>query len=183
MFPEHGFLGESTSERQALIDLEAKVSRMLMPAIFRSMAQQRNSSEQLLEGWNLGRIMHQTFITPGVLVPIWPLLIRRVQFLKDAAFSFAPNLSQLEFQNFVLVELEKLIDQGRFIGGRTQISQADLTAYAAIYISASVPLTGSPPYLQMLKIKAWTQRLEEKLPASFQTFLFPKAPNRVTDTV
>jgi glutathione S-transferase len=179
MFPTRGILGETEQERQTLIALEAKISSILMPCIFRSMAQRKNLMEQLREGWNLGSIMHQTSKTPAILVPIWPFLIRRVQFLKQAAFSYAPDASRETFQQMVFTEFERLIGDGPFIGGRASISQADLTAYSAVYVSSAVPLTGAPRFLERPALEQWARRVEARLPESFTPRLFSKAPDRV----
>ncbi len=178
-FPEYTILGETEQERKSLIALEAEISGILMPAAFRSMAQPRTFMEQMREGWNLGRIMHQTSKTPLALVPIWPLLIRRAPFLKHAAFMFAPDLTGEAFQEKVLNEMERLIGEGPFFGGHDRISQADLTAYSAVYISNQIPLTGAPRFFERSIIQRWVKAVETQLPETFHTRLFPHAGFRL----
>jgi glutathione S-transferase len=179
LFPDHKLLGETAAEQEAVIALEKQVSLLMMTTAFRSMGQPRSFWEQMREGWNLGRIMHQTSKTPLALVPIWPFLIRRAPFLKHASFMLQPNMGAREYQDWAVQELARYIGDGLFIGGREALSQADLTAYAALYISNAVPLTGAPDYMQNPTIKAWAGRVEAALPDTLSPKLFGHALDRI----
>jgi glutathione S-transferase len=179
LFPQGPLLGHSAGERAALITLEKDVSLLMMTTAFRSMGQPRSFWEQLREGWNLGKIMRKTSLTPAPLVPIWPFLIRRAPFLKHASFMLQPKLGPREYQAWALDELERLIASGPYIGGREILSQADLTAYSAIYISCNVPLAGAPDYLARPIIKAWVETVEAQLPDNLSPKLFLHARDRV----
>lgn len=122
---------------------------------------------QVTNAWRLGRAMDRT--VPNGAIGwrrfLWPLVLRLAPFVRREA-ARAPGDSLIETARIVSRRLDKELQHGPFLCGRSAPTVADLSAYGAILPGFELGLAGGGAMLKRPSILQWAKRVQATLDPS-----------------
>lgn len=160
MFPDAPrLLPESGDEREQLLKIDDWISRCLIPASFRFFP--GDGINAIRNGWKLSYVMTNTARggLPMILRAIWPLLVRRVGFVKrlvemaDDGRSL-PNAKRHLYRQFI-----SHLNGGPFLAGRSVPSMPDLAAYPQFALYYCTGFHNGDDILEYPEIMEWLSRM------------------------
>ena len=150
-------------------ELDDWVHHCMIPANFRFARPSLSFAlpVQLLNAWRLGSVMYRTVPNKaiGAWRFVWPLFLNRTPFVRREAEN-APGRSLLDTARHVGSRINKELKEGPFMCGRSELSVADLSAYALITFGYEAGLTGGDGLLRKRRIQEWALRVKAKLDPS-----------------
>jgi len=165
LFPDPPLLGRTDEEAQRILAIDRWISDELIPGRFREAYQWESPLRSIRNGWRLASVVHQSTPIPWVLRALWPLLVKQAGFVKRMMkmmdLSEPLPVMRLRLRETFLQHLAG----GPFLGGLTEPSLADLSAYP-IVVSGYLMGMEAPPggVLEDPEIVQWCQRVQARLP-------------------
>jgi glutathione S-transferase len=166
VFPERPILGHTPEDTQQILAMDKWVNDELIMGRFRQAMEWENPVNALRNGWTLSRIIHACTPIPFALRKAWPIVVKRVGFVRRFGSSVGPSESLPAMRARQCDELVAHIGNGPFLGGRDRVSLADLSAYATVVMPHLVGMHGPEPFLDNATVVAWCQRVQAQLPAN-----------------
>jgi glutathione S-transferase len=160
LFPESPpLLPPPGAERDRLLEIDDWVTRRLIPGSFRSYP--GDGINLFHNGWQLSRVMNQTARggIPLVLRAAWPLLIRRVGFVRRLISQADDGRPIGESKRQLYAELVERLGEGPFLGGRNEPSLPDLAAYPQFALYWSLEFRGGADIEESPALMQWLARM------------------------
>ena len=156
IFPEKPLLGINQSDTNTILLIDKWVSDNLILGKFRAAVEWENTWDALRNGWLLSRaVNHGTKI---------PFFVKRAKFIGDMILHLNTKESISAMRLRLCDEFIQHLRSGPFLGGRQQISLADLSAYMTIISSHLMGMHGESPFLKDPQIVDWCRRVQAELP-------------------
>jgi len=163
-FPEKPILGTSASENKTILRIDNWVSTQLLPARFRAALHWDSAWDAIRNGWLLSAAMNNAISIPRYLRVMWPLLIKRADFLHRIVDKLDLEEPLWDMHERLADELTEHLAGGPFLGALSTPSLADLSAYPIIVFSHLMGLHGRIVYLEKPELVAWCKRVQAHLP-------------------
>lgn len=164
--PERPILGDTSEDTDRILEMDRWVNDQLIMGRFRELTEWTNIPNALRNGWKLSRVIHESTPIPFVIRKAWPFIVRRAGFVRRFAGSVKSEESVPEMQQRQCRELVELIGQGPFLGGRSRVSLADLSAWCTIATPHLIGMHGKSVFLEDPDVLAWCRRVQAELPAN-----------------
>jgi len=163
-YPDKPLLGTNESEKQTILEIDHWISKQLLPARFRAALKWESSWNGLRNGWLLGAAMNNSIALPWYLRVMWPFLVKRAGFLHKIVNQLDLTEPLWDMHERLAQELIGHLSDGPFLGGLSQPSLVDLSAYPIVIFSHLMGLHGRNVYLEKPEIIAWCKRVQSHLP-------------------
>ncbi len=152
-------LPEDRKERQALLEIDDWISNTLIPGSFRSYPGE--GINHILNGWKLSYVMSKTARggLPIVLRAAWPLIIKRVAFVRKLVAIADNGLPVREAKFKLYDEFIERLGSGPFVAGRATPSLPDLSAYPQFALYYATGFRGSEDILERPRLMEWLRRM------------------------
>ena len=164
LFPEKPLLGDCESDTNAILAIDQWVSDSLITGKFRAAVEWEKTWNSLRNGWLLARAVNHGTKIPLFFRILWPFLIRKAKFIVDMVSRLDTNESIAAMRMRLCNELIQHLKSGPFLGGRQQVSLADLSAYMTIISSHLMGLHADSPFLNNERVLVWSRRVQAELP-------------------
>lgn len=163
-FPGNFLLGTNETERAEILSLDNWVSHQLIPAMFRIVVDWPSVAVGFGNGWKLARAVNESTPIPLWVRFMWPLFLRKAKFIVSMMDSLDRSESLPRSQEKLIHDFEKRLDGGPFLGGREQISLADLSAFPIIVFPYRFGLNGDANWFENSHIVNWISAVQGHLP-------------------
>lgn len=164
VFPERPILGKTPEDTEQILKIDQWVNDQLLMGRFRQAIEWENPKNAIRNGWKLSRILHASTPIPFILRKAWPLIIKRVGFVRRFGNSVDRAEPLPEMRERQRREFLQHLGGGPFLGGRDRVSLADLSAYITIVMPHLTGMHGGSDFLEDPDILAWCRRVQERLP-------------------
>ena len=162
LFPDHArLLPKDPVQKEAILKIDQWVTHRLIPGNFRFYPGVGFTPRRVLNGWRLGQILHKTSHggIPLALQVMWPLILSQLGFLTDMVEMTDQHVPLKRANKVLREEFLAHLDGGPFLGGMTQPSLADLSAYPHFVTPYLGGFRGAEGILEYPEIIAWLQRI------------------------
>ena len=151
------------AEREHLLAIDSWITSRLIPGSFRSYPGE--GIDRVLNGWKLSYAMTHTAQggLPLWLRAIWPLIIKRVPFVRKLLAQADDGLPVRESKLELYDEFVARLEGGRFVGGRDAPSLPDFSAYPQFALFYAMKFRGSEDILAHPELMAWLARMRPYL--------------------
>jgi glutathione S-transferase len=159
LFPDRPrLLPESGEERERLIRVDSWISDHLIPGSFRSYPGE--GIDRVLNGWKLPSVMTNTARggLPFLLRAGWPLLIKRVGFVRRVIAQADDGLPVRESKFKLYDEFLGHLGEGPFVGGDTP-ALPDFSAYPQFALYYRTGFRGSDDIRERPALMQWLERM------------------------
>lgn len=163
-FPDKPILGADATERTQILDIDAWVSKWLLPARFRSAVIWVSARDSIRNGWMLSSAMNNAISIPLPLRVLYPWIIKRTDFIKNIIRDVDLDEPHWDMHERLADELTAHIAGGPYMAGHDQVSLADLSTYSTVIFSYLTGLHGRNVYLERPEIVDWCKRVQSHLP-------------------
>jgi glutathione S-transferase len=163
-FPERPILGDSPVDREKILAVDNWISTQLIPAKFREVVKWENTWGSIRNGWKLSRAVSHGTPLPRIVRFLWPYFVRKAPFIIEMVSVFDDKESMCEMRQRMCEEFIGHLHGSHFLGGRQDISLADLSAYPIIVSSHLMGLHTTSPFLENDEVIAWCRRVQSALP-------------------
>lgn len=159
LFPERPLLPGPGPERDALLAVDTWVTEKLIPGSFRSYPGE--GLDLWRNGWKLSHVMNGTAQggLPWILQKAWPLVIRRVAFVRRLVEQAHDGRPVRESKLALYDAFVKHLRGGPFVGGRETPSLPDFSAYPQFALFWCTGFRGSEDILGNEALMAWLRRM------------------------
>jgi glutathione S-transferase len=160
LFPDHPpLLPSDGAERERLMAIDTWVSMHLIPGSFRSYP--GDGVDRILNGWKLSHVMAKTAQggLPLWLRVAWPVIIRRVGFVRKLVAMADDGLPVREAKWKLYDEFLAHLGEGPFLGGRDAPSLPDLSAYPQFALYYVTGFRGGEDILKRPELMKWLGRM------------------------
>lgn len=159
LFPERPLLPSAGPERERLLAVDAWVSDRLIPGSFRSYPGE--GLDLFRNGWKLSHVMARTARggLPFGLRIAWPLVIRRVAFVRRLVAQADDGLPVRASKLALYDAFVERLEGGPFVGGRDAPSLPDLSAYPQFALYWATGFHGSEDIQGHAELMAWLRRM------------------------
>ena len=164
IFPEKPLLGINQSDTNTILLIDKWVSDNLILGKFRAAVEWENTWDALRNGWLLSRAVNHGTKIPFFVRILWPFFVKRAKFIGDMILHLNTKESISAMRLRLCDEFIQHLRSGPFLGGRQQISLADLSAYMTIISSHLMGMHGESPFLKDPQIIDWCRRVQTELP-------------------
>jgi glutathione S-transferase len=153
-------LPEAGDERERLLKIDDWISHCLIPGSFRFFP--GDGLDHWRNGWRLARVMDRTARggLPLALRAAWPVVIRRVAFVRRLLAMADDGLPLAESKRRLYRRFVELLDGGPFLAGRDAPSLPDLAAYPQFALFWATGFRGSEDILEHPAIMDWLARMK-----------------------
>jgi glutathione S-transferase len=160
LFPEAPpLLPAAGPERERLLAIDDWITNSLIPGSFRSYPGE--GLDLVLNGWKLSYVMGRT-ARGGIPLPLraaWPLVIRRVGFVRRLVAIADDGLPVGESKRKLYRQLVEHLGDGPFLGGRTEPSLPDLAAYPQFALYWATGFRGAEDIEEAPALMEWLARM------------------------
>jgi glutathione S-transferase len=159
LFPDRPrLLPESGEERERLIRVDSWISDQLIPGSFRSYPGE--GLDRVLNGWKLSSVMTHTARggLPVVLRAAWPLLIKRVGFVRRMIAQADDGLPVRESKFKLYDEFLAHLGDRKFLGGDSP-ALPDFSAYPQFALYWMIGFRGAEDILERPVLMQWLERM------------------------
>jgi len=163
-FPDNPMLGSCASDRAAILALDQWVTDKIISAMFRAVVDWPSISAGIQNGWKLASAVNRATPLPCWVRFMWPLLLRRAKFILLIVNKLDRREPLLSLQNKLIEAFKLKLNGGPFLGGMSQPSMADLSAYAAIVFPYRFGIQGDADWLEETVIRQWALDVGGYLP-------------------
>jgi len=164
LYPERPrLLPASGEERERLLAVDDWVTNQLIPGSFRSYPGE--GINRILNGWKLSYVMTNTAQggLPLMLRAAWPLIIKRVAFVRRLLAQADNGLPVREAKLKLYDEFLAQLGEGPFVCGRSEPSLPDLAAYPQFALFYAHGFRGGEDILERPQLMAWLGRMRPYL--------------------
>lgn len=165
-FPEKPLLGHTLASREKILSIDDWVSDQLIPSRFRAAVEWQNSLDSIRNGWKLSRAVNEGTKIPRWVRILWPYFIRRATFIVDMVNELDVNQSFEDMWQQLYERFIEHLDEGPFLGGQSQVSLADLSAYPTIVSGYLMGMHADSPFYHCEEVIGWCRRVQAELPAN-----------------
>lgn len=163
-FPDHGrLLPDDAAERAELLAVDDWISKALIPGSFRSYP--GDGIDRFLNGWKLSHVMAHTAQggLPLTLRAAWPVMIRRVPFVRRAIALADDGRPVRESKRRLYAEFVARLAGGPYVAGRSEPSLPDLAAFPQFALFYMTGFRGSDDILDVPELMDWLGRMRPYL--------------------
>jgi glutathione S-transferase len=167
LFPgEPRLLPQKGEQRDRLMAIDTWISNHLIPRSFRYYPGE--GLNRVLNGWKLSSVMGKT-ARGGLPLPLraaWPLLIKRVAFVRRLIEQAEDGLPLEESKRKLYEEFVAQLEGGPFLAGRSEPSLPDFSAYPQFALYYMVGFRGGDAILERPELMGWLKRMRTSLEGS-----------------
>jgi glutathione S-transferase len=164
VFPDRPILGETEADREEILEIDQWVTDQLLNGRFRETLEWESTWDSIRNGWKLADILHDSTPLPYPVRRAWPFIIRYVGPVPYHGNHMDRSEPLPEMRDRQRRELLQHLGDGPFLGGRDQVSLADLSAYTTIVTPHLMGMHGELHLLDDPDVVAWCHRVQEHLP-------------------
>ena len=165
-FPTGQLFGSSASDRADIIALDQWVSHQLIPVMFRSVVDWPGISAGFSNGWKLASAVNRATPIPRWVRWMWPLFVRRARFIAAMVDTLDRSESLQRSHKKIVSEFLHRLGEGPYLGGRQQLSIADLSAFPIIVFPYRFGLKGGADWISETRIVNWVSHVQQHLPGN-----------------
>lgn len=163
-YPEIPMLPVGQSEREKVMQIDKWVSDVLIPSMFRGACEWQSTFNSITNGWKLSRAVSNATKLPYFVRLIWPFGVKRAPFIVNMVKQLDLSESMDDMMQRLQAEFIGHLDGGDFLGGESQPSMADLSAFPIIVSGHMMGMRAKRFLLDHPQIKAWALRVHSHLP-------------------
>jgi len=97
---------------------------------------------------------------------MWPFAVKGAPFIVDMVNELDRTESMEAMRSRILDELEAHIGEGQYLGGLSEPSLADFSAYPVIISSWLTGMRGDFAWIKRPRVMAWLKAVQSHLPAN-----------------
>jgi glutathione S-transferase len=159
LFPDRPLLPGPGAERERLLRIDDWITNHLIPGSFRSYPGE--GLDRLLNGWKLSHVMANTAQggLPWTLRALWPLVIKRVAFVRRLIAQADDGLPVGEAKRKLYDEFLAHLGDGPFVAGRDEPSLPDLSAYPQFALYYATGFRGGQDIQERPELMKWLGRM------------------------
>lgn len=180
---ERPISGHDDKERARILEIDEWVTDLLIASMFRRAIGVDHYLTAMHDGARISRLTQKTSGgSPAWIIPVRPRLMRQAGFIMRAANSLDRFATIGELDQAILDGFEERLGDGSFLGGFSEPTLADLSAYAQINLVTSLGLKGYPAYFTRPRIAQWVAAVEETIEDQDGPELLPGYAQRIAAT-
>ena len=160
-FPEKSLM--AGTHKAEVLAIDKWISEELIPARFRAAVEWERPLDSLRNGWILSTAVNAGTPLPKVVRLLWPFLVRKAGFIVDMVNQLDLVESMPDMRQRLCDEFVTHLAGGPFLGGLTQPSLADFSAYPLIVSAHLMGMHGKSPMLEHNMIIQWSRRVQATL--------------------
>jgi glutathione S-transferase len=164
LYPEYPMLPTGSVAQTKILEIDKWVSNALIPSVFRGAYQWQNAFNSITNGWKLSRAVSDATKLPGFVRLIWPFAVKRAPFIVNMVEQLDLTESMNDMMQRLQNEFVGHLDGGDYLGGQSEPSMADLSAFPIIVSGHLMGMRAKYFLLDTPEIKAWALRVHEYLP-------------------
>lgn len=166
LYPEYPLLRLNEEENARLLEIDKWVSNQLIPSyVFRNAVEWDSIFMGLHNGWTLAKSVHSATPIPLALRVLWPILIKNARFIVRMMDMVDMKESKLNMRKRLTNQFEEHLADGPYLGGLTEPSLADLSAFPVIVFGSMMGLKAQgSTMLDNPAILNWAHRIQSRLP-------------------
>lgn len=164
VYPGSQLSGNSASERADILAIDDWISEQLIPAMFRIVVDWPSIPAGLGNGWKLARAVNKATPIPFWIQCLWPAFLRKARFIVAMMDTQDRSLPLQQYQQNKIDEFIRLLNGGRFLGGRSQPSLADVSAFSVIVFPYRFGLKGDANWMDNEEIMRWIRAVQAGMP-------------------
>lgn len=162
--PAGRLLGSDDAERAEILTMDQWVGHQLIPAMFRLVVDWPSISTGFRNGWKLSHAVNRSSPLPRWVQFMWPLFVRKAKFITAMMNTLDRSQSLQQSQIKLVEEFEELLAGGPFLGGKSHLSLADLSAFAVIVFPYRFGLQGDANWMENPAVVNWISAVQQHLP-------------------
>jgi len=163
-YPDKPILPSDESERKRILQIDKWVSDSLIPSMFRGAYEWQNIYNSITNGWKLSRAVSDVTPLPRFVRLIWPLGVKRAPFIVNMVEQLDLTESMDDMLKRLQQEFVEHLEGGDFLGGRTEPSMVDLSAFPIVVNGYMMGMRANNFLLDKTEIKDWAKRVALHLP-------------------
>jgi len=166
LYPKRPILPSKQEDRGLILGIDKWVSDQLIPSVFRYAVEWQNPWYSITNGWRLSKAVNNGTRLPLYVRMLWPLGVRRAPFIVDMVKQMDLSESIPEMNTRLQDEFVVHLADGPFLGGKSDISLADLSAFPVIMSGHFMGMKTKQSLREHADIYAWAKRVYEHLPSN-----------------
>lgn len=163
-FADRNILGPTEEAANNILAIDQWISEQLIAGRFRHAVEWENSWDSVRNGWKLARAVSDATPLPKYVRFIWPFAVRKAKFIVDMVNRLDLNESIADMRQRLCDEFIGHLADGPFLGGESNISLADLSAYPTIVSGYLMGMHADSTMLKNAAVIAWCRRVQAELP-------------------
>ena len=163
-YPDKPMLPSDAAEREHILQIDKWISDSLIPSMFRAACEWQSSFNSITNGWKLSRAVSDATPLPRYVRLIWPFGVKRAPFIVNMVNQLDLTESMDDMLQRLQNEFVGHLEGGDFLGGRSQPSMADLSAFPTVANGYMMGMRAKIYLLDKPEIKAWAKRVLTHLP-------------------
>lgn len=166
LYPERPLLPSDNTARESILKIDQWISRHLIISIFRYAVEWQNPWYSVTNGWRLSRAVNNARPLPLYARVLWPFAVKRAPFIVKAVNEMDLGESMPDMNRRLQQEFLEHLADGPFLGGQSQLSLADLSAFPPIASGWFMGMKAKQSLIAHPEIRAWAKRVYAQLPAN-----------------
>ena len=163
-FPENPLFGNSTQERERILEIDRWVTDSVILGGFRSVHEGKLNTKFRHMAWRLAAIVSSQTPLPEEVRNEWPHLLKSAPFIKAMMEDVDPAESLSDMRGRIAMELFQQFAGGPFFGGREQPSLADFALFPQLVFSYMVGIEEKLLISFEPSLNGWLKRMQACLP-------------------
>ena len=165
-YPQNPIVPSEASEREQILNIDQWISDELIPGNFRHAVEWQNTFNSITNGWRLARAVNDATPLPLYVRAIWPYGVKRVKFIVNMVQQMDLSESIDDMTARLTKEFIQHLDDGDFLGGRKELSLADLSAFPIVMSGYLMGMRVKSFYIDTPEIREWAKRIQAQLPTN-----------------
>jgi len=164
LYPERPILPVDQVEKETILSIDQWVSDHLIPSVFRYAVEWQNSWYSITNGWRLSEAVSNGTRLPLYVRILWPFGIKRAPFIVEMVKQMDLSESIPAMNERLQNEFVAHLGRGPFLGGQSNVSLADLSAFPVIMSGHFMGMKTKQSLRDHPDIYAWAKRVYAHLP-------------------
>ncbi len=166
LYPDNPMLPVDSVERARVLEIDQWISTSLIPSVFRGAYEWQSAYNSITNGWKLSRAVNHASKLPRFVRLVWPLGVKRAPFIVNMVEQLDLSESMDDMMLRLQTEFVEKLQGSDFLGGRSEPSMADLSAFPIIVNGYMMGMRSKKFMLDNAEIKAWAVRVYGFLPSN-----------------
>lgn len=164
LYPDRPLLFGSDDARRKIMEIDAWISDMLIPSMFREVVDWGRSDKAMRNGWRLAHIVNSRTPIPLHWRLLWPFALRKAGFIQQLIAGLDRKEPIAAMHQRIAADFIARLDGGPFLGGLAQPSLADCSAFPIVSSGYLMGMNGPFFWTGNQEIESWLQRMQQHLP-------------------
>lgn len=164
LFPSKPLLPTSDTAKQNVLNVDAWISKSLLPSVFRYAVQWQNTWYSIHNGWRLARAVNNATPMPLYVRLMWPFGIKKAPFIVNMVNAMDQSESIVQMNLRLQNEFIEHLNGGPFLANQDQPSLADFSAFPVVASGYFMGMKVQQSLIEHPVILDWAKRVYEHLP-------------------